>query len=122
MLGRVEGRVEGLVEGLEEGCEGLVLGRVDGLEGCDGRVEGLELGLVDFVDGLEAGFALDPVIGVRWLLELRDGLAEELRPPPPRLPPPPRASKMGIATIVVAMSHNNCLLQIFSKLSFILLL
>ncbi len=116
----------GRVEGLEEGCEGLVLGRVDGLEGCDGRVEGLELGLVDFVDGLEAGLALDPVIGVRWLLELRDGLAEELRPPPPRLPPPPRppprASKMGIATIVDAMSHNNCLLQIFSKLSFILLL
>lgn len=44
MLGRVEGFVEGRVLG---------------------REEGLELGLVDFVDGLEAGFALDPVIGVR---------------------------------------------------------
>ena len=107
MLGLVDGLVEGRVLG-------RVLGRGDGLE-----------------EGLEAGLARDPVIGVRWLLEARDGLDdrdEELRPPPPRPPPPPpprpppRASNIGIAMSVVAMSHDNCLLQTFFRLSFIFLL
>ena len=125
MLGRVLGRVVGRLAG-------LVLGRAAGLEeGCEGRIEGLVtvlglvLGRVARVLGLDAGLARDPVIGVRWLLALRDALTEELRPPPPLRPltlPPPRASTIGIAMSVTPMSHNNGLLQIFSRLSFIRLL
>ena len=135
--GRVFGRVDGRVLGLVIGCEGRVEGRALGLNaGCDGRILGLVAGLVvgrvagledgrelGRVDCLEAGFALEPVMGVRWLLALRDGLDAELRPPLLRLAtprPPARASKIGIATSVEAIRHANCLLQIFLKLSFIL--
>ena len=129
VLGRVVGRLAGLVlgpaAGLEEGCDGRVEGLVMVLALVLGREEVLVLGRVARVVGLDAGLARDPVIGVRWLLALRDGLAEELRPPPPLRPlarPPPRASNIGIAMSVTPMRHNNCLLQIFSRLSFILLL